>query len=196
MAVNQPPEWEKLRQDLTYDPLSRTQKVADKWITILSALVGLTTIFGLIQGRDALSKLSTLSQIVLVCLFVLALVTSVLAIWLAALASEGTPSDQLLDRKHFSDWYGNATRQAITRLMQSRLLALVSVALVSLALVFSWFAPEASATATSILVVEKSGEVVCGTLIKGSSGIELQTSSGQIDLNNKVVSLSIVSSCP
>ena len=33
MAVNQPPEWKKLRQDLTYDPLGRTQKVADKWIT-------------------------------------------------------------------------------------------------------------------------------------------------------------------
>jgi hypothetical protein len=196
MAVNQPPEWEKLRQDLTYDPLGRTQKVADKWITILSALVGLTTVFGLIQGRDALSKLSTVSQIVLVCIFVLALVASVLAIWLAALASEGTPSDQLLDRKHFSDWYGKATSKAMTRLKQSRILALVSIVLVVIALSFNWFAPGSPGTATSILVVEKSGEIVCGTLLKGASGIELQTNSGKIDLNNKVTSLSVVSSCP
>jgi hypothetical protein len=196
---NQPPPlppWEKLAKGLTDDPLQHTRDVAGKWVAILSALVGLSTVFGLIQGRDALSKLSLVSQIALVIVFILALLASVIAIYLAALASEGTPGFVPLDEKNFNSWYRNSTNQAISQFRRSRQLALVSVILVVIGLGITWFGPGQPATGTSILVVQKSGTVVCGTLTKDKAGNLLLTSNGQTIVLNDVVSLNVVPTCP
>lgn len=190
------PVWEKLAQDLTSDPLTKTRDTADKWTNILSALVGLSTVFGLIQGRDALSKLSTAFQIVLVAVFILALLVSVRAIYLAALASEGTPGLVPLDKKNFFGWYRQATNRAISYLQQSRRLALVAVALVVLGLLVTWFAPGPSDTGTSILVVQKSGTVLCGILGRDPSGNLALTSKGKTFTLHDVVSINLVASCP
>jgi hypothetical protein len=195
---NVEPTWKKMADDLSGDPLSTTRAVADKWTTILSALVGLTTIFGLIQGRDALSKLSTGSQIVLVCLFLLALFVSVIAIYLAALAQEGSPEQIFLDKEHFFDWYNKATKRAITQLRLSRQLAFVSLGLIVIAYLFSWLAPGPPSTAINILALQKSGTFVCGTLksTKANTGSVSLTSNGETITLNDVISFTVVSSCP
>jgi hypothetical protein len=188
--------WEKLAQELTSDPLKKTRDTADKWTNILSALVGLSTVFGLIQGRDALSKLSIVFQIVLVVVFLLALLVSVRAIYLATLASEGTPGPIPLDKKNFFEWYRQATNRAISYLQQSRRLALVAVALVVLGLFITWFAPSSSDTRINILVIQKSGTVLCGVLDKDSSGNLVLTSKGKPVTLHDIVSIKVVTGCP
>lgn len=195
---NEKPAWEKLADDLTSNPLKTTREVADKWITILSALVGITTVFGLIQGRDALSKLSTEYRIALVLVFLLALSVSVGAIYSAALASEGNPQEIFLDKGHFFVWYREATNTAIKRLQRSRWLAFVSLGLIVIALFISWFAPGPPDTETSVLILQKSGAFVCGALksTEGNTGSFYLTANGKTITLNDVVSFTIVSSCP
>jgi len=190
------PAWEKLAQELTSDPLKKTRDTADRWTNILSALVGLSTVFGLIQGRDALSKLSRVFQIVLVVVFILALLVSIRAIYLATLASEGTPGPIPLDKKNFFVWYRQATNQAISYLQQSRRLALVAVALVVLGFFITWFAPGPLDTRTSVLVTQKTGTVLCGVLDRDASGNLVLTSRGQTITLHDVVSVNVIVSCP
>jgi hypothetical protein len=190
------PAWKKLALSLTSDPLAKTRDTANKWTSILSALVGLSTVFGLIQGRDALNKLSTVFQFLLVAVFILALLASVKAIYLAALASEGTPELVPLDKENFLDWYQKATNQAISYFQRSRRLALAAVVLVVLGLFIVWFAPGPPNMGASILVVQKSGKVLCGTLARDTLGNLTLTSNTQTITLQDVVSINVVSKCP
>ena len=191
------PRWEELYNGITADPLQKTRAVADKWTTITSALVGVSTVFGLALGRDAFDKLNLVAQISFAVVLVLALLVSVSAIYLAALASEGKP--QVIPRVEddFIDWYRNATSIAIHNLKRSRLLALIAVILLTLALCIAWFGTEQPGSGTSILVVPKSGTMICGMLAKDKAGNLVLVSAGSPPRAlNDIVSFSVVSSCP
>src|SRR6266705_2915669 len=99
------PRWEELFDEITADPLQKTRDAADKWTNITSALVGVSTVFGLALGRDAFDKLSQVAKISFAVVFVLALLSSVSAIYLAALASEGTPMRVIRAEAAFISWY-------------------------------------------------------------------------------------------
>ena len=196
-ADHELPKWEQLAKSVTDDPLKQARDVANKWVTILSALVGLSTVFGLVQGRDALSKLSPVFQFILVLAFVLTLAVSVRAIYLAALASEGSSGAVPLDKDNFIAWYTKSLIEALNQITQSRRMALLAVALLAIALGISWFAPGQQAPGTSVLVVQKSGIVQCGTLQKDNNGNLVLTRNGQQpELLKNVVSINIVSGCP
>ncbi len=124
-ADHELPKWEQLAKSVTDDPLKQARDVANKWVTILSALVGLSTVFGLVQGRDALSKLSPVFQFILVLAFVLTLAVSVRAIYLAALASEGSSGAVPLDKDNFIAWYTKSLIEALNQITQSRRMALL-----------------------------------------------------------------------
>ena len=191
------PRWEQLFDEITADPLQKTRAVADKWTTITSALVGVSTVFGLALGRDAFDKLNLVAQIAFAVVLVLALLVSVSAIYLAALASEGKPQRLVRQEDDFNDWYRNATRIAIQNLTRSRHLALIAVVLLTLALCITWFGTEQPASGTSILAVPKSGAMICGTLAKDKTGnLVLMSAGSPPRALNDIVSFSVVSSCP
>lgn len=189
--------WEELFDEITADPLQKTRDVAGKWTSITSALVGVSTVFGLALGRDALDKLSQVAKISFAVVLVLALLSSISAIYLAALASEGTPKGVIREEEAFISWYRNATNRAIRNLKRSRVLALVAVMLLALALFITWFGTEQLSLGTSILAIQKSGTVICGTLTKDKAGNLLLRSTGSPPRAlNDIISFSIVSSCP
>ncbi len=191
------PRWEELFDEITADPLQKTRDAAGKWTNITSALVGVSTVFGLALARDTLDKLSQVAKISFAAVFVLALLSSVGAIYLAALASEGTPKGVVREEEAFISWYRNATNRAIRNLKRSRMLALVAVMLLALALFITWFGTEQPSLGTSILAMQKSGTVICGTLTKDKTGNLLLISAGSPPrVLNDIISFSIVSSCP
>jgi hypothetical protein len=51
-----------------FNPLQQIHDAAQSWITLLTTLVGVSTIVGLLQGRDTFSELSILTQEVLTLL--------------------------------------------------------------------------------------------------------------------------------
>lgn len=194
--------WEELAKNTISDPLAAIRLAAQNWATIPSALVGISTIIGLIQGRDALDKISLPYQIMLVAVFLIAFGLSLIAIYLAALAGEGTPGPVILEKDTFTIWYREAVQRSSNYLIWSRKLTLVTAFIFILGLFITWFAPGPPVTittATNVLVIQKSGAFVCGTLVKDNGGktgsYSLVANDKSISINN-VVSFTVVSSCP
>jgi len=191
------PVWKQIADQMTANPLQQVRDAAERWITLLTTLIGVSTVLGLIQGRDSITKLSLASQIMLVTVVLLALLSLAIAIYFATMASEGDAGFIVLDKQNFIAWYRNSVTKALERLKISRLLGVVSIVLVVLALFILLFGPSQPTPETNVLIMQKSGAVVCGTLTKDSAGHLLLSRIGlpPIILRD-VVSLSIVSGCP
>ena len=76
-------------------------------------------------------------------------------------------------------------------------MALLAVALIAVALLISWYAPGPPSSETNLLVMQKSGIILCGTLQKDKTGSLVLIRNGQKPepLKN-IASMYIVSSCP
>jgi hypothetical protein len=179
------------------DALKSVRAAATSWAATVSALVGISTILGLLKGSDALAKLSVPTQIFFAVTFFLTLAFAVASVIYAALASQGTPQYQWSDPDTLLDKTGQSLKDATSQLQTSRRLALIAVIFLALAIFFSLFDLFGSGPAgTTVLAVQRSGSVVCGTLTKAQAGQVSLTNNGQSITLNDVISLTVVPSCP
>jgi hypothetical protein len=198
MVRPQPPaQFVNQAVQISTDSLKSVRTTATNWATTVSALVGISTITALLKGSDTLSKLSLATQILYAVSFFLTLALAVTAAYYAAIASQGTPDYDFNDPISVLEENTRNIEDAKNQLQRSRCLAIVAVVFLFLTLFFSSFDLFGSGTpdtSTSVLVVQKSGSVICGTLTKDNNGSGSLTVNGN-PLNN-VVSVVVVSSCP
>lgn len=151
--------------------LQRLQVDAEKWVTIISTITGVSAVvgFGLTPGE--LSSLSTTSQWVVVLSGLAAILSIAAAVFLGGQASSGAASKLIaLTPNEVQNDLTSATRGAIDNLRLSRILTVIGVALAALAIGWSllggkagpsdsrWMYTQASATPDA-------GRVVCGDLV-------------------------------
>lgn len=179
------------------DALKSVRTAATSWAATVSALVGISTILGLLKGSDALAKLSVPTQILFAVTFFLALALAVASVVYAALASQGTPQYEWSDPDTLLIKTDQSLKDATSQLQTSRWLALIAVVFMSLAIFFSLFDLFGSGTSgTTVLAVQRAGSIECGMLTKDQAGHVLLTNDGQKITLNDVVSLIVVPSCP
>ncbi len=199
MAVNDPDvkrEMKQLRDKAYSDPLAQVRNVAGKWAGTLSALVGVTTVVGLIVSRDIFNELSPAAKWAFVLVFIVALIVAISSVYSAAYAAEGTPKKRWTSVDDFQDWYEQAVPKANNLLRYSRISALVSAALVVILACILWFGPGGT-SGTSVLAVQRSGTVICGTLQNNPAGnLVLVTSQQKSIPLTDITSVSVVASCP
>src|SRR5579872_500163 len=193
-----PPEFLNQAIQISTDSLKSVRTTATNWATTVSALVAIPTITALLKGSDTLANLSLTTQILYAVSFFLTLALAVTAACYGALAAQGTPEYKFNDPISVLSENTAKIESATSQLQNSRRFALIAVVFLFLTLFFSSFdlftSGEAS-TPTTVLAVQKSGSVICGTLIKGQNGYVSLTNNGEIPLSD-VISLVVVTSCP
>jgi hypothetical protein len=179
--------------------LEKVNSAAESWITLLSTLIGVSSIFGLIQSRDSFGNLTQPFQLLLVVVIILTFVTLIIAIYIGSTVGEGElrPIPFADDSVSFVNWYLQSLKRAIYRLRLSRLLGIASFLFLILAFMINLFGPVRSMPGTTILAVQRNGVVVCGTLAKDSAGNLSLVRVGQSPIILKdVVSYNVVFTCP
>jgi hypothetical protein len=194
-------KWEKRADDLAFEQLPQIRAKAEKWVTTISTLTGLTSVLALLQGRDDISALTQEAEIIVGILLGLALSAAIAAIYYGALASQGTPQNILNDPVSVRNWYSQSAQKAANQLKWSRLLAVLTVLFLASAIYITWFGPvEPDATTNSnMLVVNQLGNVVCGSLVTAPSGLLALNSTsktGQFIALDNVISLTTIDKCP
>lgn len=208
---------EKGKATAEQSPLQRVQEAADRWVTLLSTLLSISTILGLVQGRDVFSKLALGTQIAVAGAFIAALGMFILAITAGTEASLGKPAldDSRLVQiwAHFQNRFQALMRKtpqnseknpenreyekALETLRRSRHRAVKAIICLAIGILIASFGPgQQTSSTTSIIALEKTGMVVCGTLSRDTTGHLLLTTNTQIIILNDVISLNIVSNCP
>jgi len=201
MAVGDPGNtdlrnWEQIAVQLPTHSLQPIRDGARSWTTTLSALVGISTVIGLVQGRDSFNKFALGTQIAFAVVWLVALTAAILAIYSAGIASQGKVYEGWNDAESIRSWYKQEVASAVANLKRSWFLSGVAVVALIMAILINLFGP-VQTSAGNVLVVQKSGSVMCGTLQKDKAGNLLLSKNGQapISLNN-IASITAVSSCP
>lgn len=189
--------WEQIAVQLPTHSLQPVRDAARSWATTLSALVGISTVLGLAQGRDSFSKLAFGTQLAFALALIIALTTAVAAIYSAAIASQGKPYKGWNDAGSVRNWYNKEVDNAVANLRRSWFLSGIAVVTLAAAILINWFGPLQQNAGVSILAVQKSGSIVCGTLQKEKAGNLVISKDGQPSIYlNSTTSFTIVSSCP
>lgn len=190
--------WDKLVADLPFQELPNIRAGAAKWAGTISALTGVSTVVGLIKG-DEIGKLTHAMQYLVAVVIFLALALAVAGIYLAAIASQGSPRLMWTDALSYRTFSKRQARDAVEQLRWSRRAVLGAVLLAACAILLIWFGPKASPTEIKAMVIRKAGTVSCGTLVTDATGnLSLKPKQGNpqpIGLND-VGTLTIVSTCP
>jgi hypothetical protein len=189
--------WEQIAVQLPTHSLQPIRDAARSWATTLSALVGISTVIGLVQGRDSFSKLASGTQIAFAVALFVTLAAAVVAIYSAGIASQGKPYRGWNDARSIRDWYNKEVDNAVASLKRSWFLSGVAVVALVVAILINWFGPVQPNAGMSVLVVQKLGSVVCGTLQKDKAGNLVLSNDGQPSISlNDITSITVVSSCP
>jgi len=85
--------------------LQHVRDAADRWVTVFSTLLSISTIIGLDQGRDAFSKLALGTQAAVVIAFIAAIATFIWAITSGTEASIGKLTPVPADPDTIEEWY-------------------------------------------------------------------------------------------
>lgn len=153
-------------------------KTIDRWTTALGTLTGVSSILAVIQGRDAIDRLTHDQQVTVARLLYIGLACAVIAIVTAQMASWGFPQRPEKWKKNWSANYGAANTVPATGpsffgyalLATSLVTALLAVILVGSASQRIWFGelePDRwiySQAGTPVAGTPMPGTVYCGFL--------------------------------
>jgi hypothetical protein len=188
--------WEELANDLPFSQLERVRSAADKWLTTISALTGLSSLLTLLASGETTAELTELPKIFLGVVLGSAFLSAITAIYLGALAAQGKPTNILNDPLLLRKWYQTEAATAASYLVYSRRFALAAAILVGLASFVAWYGPKKVQKETTAIVTLQSGEVLCQVVTTDANGrivFDLGTSAGSIQ---NVSSFELVSECP
>jgi hypothetical protein len=167
--------WEKKAEELEFEALANVRAGAEKWAASLGAVLGLTATVLVVKGREDISELSDRTQVAVGLILAVALVLAVIATVLAAYAAQGTPKDlKWPSGPKLREWERNEALTAKGQLATSRVVTLVAVVAIATAAGLTWFGPEAPSSGSTVLLAPESGIPLCGALVNGEQGLELE----------------------
>ncbi len=193
-------QWEDRAQLAVLDELPRVRRVAERWTTTLSAVIGIFGLAAMFKGRQDFTGMQAPYPQLIGAAFSLAALCALSAVVLAALAAQGSPrkSKGPLTGATYQSWSRQQAHEASNRLRYSRVLSVIAVVWLLLAAGIGWYAPTASTS--QVLVVGRDGTIACGKLSVPHGGVvKLETSNGGTSLEMPVIDISTVvpvSSCP
>ena len=167
--------WEKKAEDLEFKALENVRSAAEKWGASLAAILALTGTVLVVKGRESVTELSSGAQLGIGLILGVAFIVAVSATMLAALAAQGTPKDlHWPSGPRLRQWERAAALTAKQRLRWSRMLTLLSVLLIAGGVALLWYGPEAEGSGSTVLLAPERGMPLCGSLVQGTSGLELK----------------------
>ena len=194
--------WEERANDLSFNELSRIRASAEKWMTTIGALAGLTTILALLQGSDRIGKLDVLPKVLVIILLLAALAAAAWAIFTGALAAQGSPDPDkaiINDPDIVRNWYRQEAEKAARQLRNSRRAALAAVFLLGLGTALSWLWPAPAPSSPQTAAILQDGSVVCGELERDANGalsIKAPGSASKPVALTGVASMTAIAKCP
>jgi hypothetical protein len=197
-------KWQDLIEVHQYNALPPIQSAAEKWAGTISTLTGVFSIAALVKGNDDIGTLTETTQWVVGGILAVALFCAFLAILCAALAAQGIPKTFTAQENPynnpdtFRDYYLEETRKAASRLNKSRFLVIPATALLAIAIGITWFGPTTPlSSATTVLVTQRAGSVICGELVDGEGNLSLKNEQGETPSElSDVAALDIIDACP
>lgn len=180
--------------------LADTRKSAENWRNGLIGLLGLVSIFSVVQGPSSLRALYTWAAETVGALLFLAVLTAAVGTVASLRAAYGHPN--ILSRARFRQLGGDTglkfeeARNAAAELRIAQKLAFLSLALLIAAIGLAWYSPRSSSNTVNI--VTRSGERMCGQLASSANGtIQVDSSTlGAVMVNtSNIKSIRITKSC-
>lgn len=165
-------EWAARAHDLEFNALPKIQATAEKWAGTIGALTGVFSIAAFIKGPEDIGTYPVPAKILLGLFVAIALVAAFIAMYQAALAAQGTIERVYNDPASIREAYRLGVERAGDRLQFSRRCTIVAVAALAIATGITWYTPveRADAGDSTLLVVQRSGTVVCGALDTDGTG--------------------------
>lgn len=188
--------WAKKAEDLQLNSLERIKSVSEKWLGTIASLTGVFGIIALIKGPSDISELSSGFRASVVILLIIAVVSTFLAIILAALAAQGIPKFVWATGSVIKKAYAQEADKALYRLNWSRFLVIPAVITIGLAIGLTWYGTwNTPSKPTKYIAIYSTGEVMCGQLANSQGQLALMDDNNIRVLEN-IESLNTVDSCP
>lgn len=197
MADSSPSNFQELATSLSLTQLGNMQKRAESWLTTIASLTGLTSILVFFQRREQFWDISDESITSIGWSLLAAYILVAVAIYLAALASQGIPNPTALQAEALRAAYAEETKKSARFLNASRLATLGALAALGVVFYLNWFGQNAPETATGTLAygLFDSGEWYCGSVIQDDGGQVSFTSTDETPTGT-IIQYSFVDSCP
>jgi hypothetical protein len=194
-------KWEEKAEQLEFESLTRVRGAAEKWAASLGAILGLLGTVLLVKGREDITRLTTLFQVLVAGSLLIALACAAIAIYLAALAAQGTPAELRWPiGSRLRTWERAEALKAKRRLKKSRWLTGAVVGILALAVGLTWFGDaQSTETSSNVLLVRKLAPPVCGKLeLSPSKALQVKPSDHTaVPIEDADVSvIAIVDDCP
>lgn len=136
MADSSPSNFQELATSLSLTQLGNMQKRAESWLTTITSLTGLTSILVFFQRREQFWDISDESITSIGWSLLAAYILVAVAIYLAALASQGIPNPTALQAEALRAAYAEETKKSARFLNASRLATLGALAALGVVLLF------------------------------------------------------------
>lgn len=187
--------------ELRQQALTLARSSADKWAGtagVLFAALGLAT---LVQGGKQIRALDNSYEPFVAGGVLVAFALAVGAIAAAAFAAQRASPTTMssLTATELLTYEADEAQKVQSRLSVSRAALLVAIALVIAVVAALLYVPRDQGRASRLLVVTRTGEIVCGQQAKSSRGdalIKTRTGALQLVKSGEVVSVTAVRSCP
>jgi len=147
--------------------VDRVKTAAEKWGASITTITGVFGIITLIKGPEDISNLTSGNKMVVGIALLVALVTAVTSIFLAALAAQGIPHDIWLTGAQARRDSRNVVKKASAFLAVSRFLVIPAVLGMGAAIGLTWYGDRVAEKAASV-----GGELgtLCGELSRDEEG--------------------------
>jgi hypothetical protein len=196
-------KWETHAEAFEFEALPRIRATAERWAASIGAVTGVFGIVTLVRGREDVTALRADLKIAAGLLIGAALAMALAAIVLAAFAAQGTPKKLVaLTGQELRRWHQEGARRAKLQLSVSRVLAVAAIVLLGAAVGITWFGPasEMASSRPKLLVLLRSGTLVCGLPHEGTAGtLTLDSAAGRHAISvatDDVEAMTVVDSCP
>jgi hypothetical protein len=199
-------KWQAQADALELNALTTVRDAAQKWAGTLGALTGLLGLVALVKGPEDLTGLAPwpspfppISGTVAVAVVLgVALACAFVATYLAALAAQGIPHETYLDGTILRRESPRQAAKAARYLLYSRVLVIPATLLLVVGAGLTWLGPRVPAPGPILLVVQRSGAILCGPMQTDQTGrVSLTlTGSGQTAISaSDAASVQTISGC-
>ena len=212
--------WNKEADDLRHTSLDRVRKTAEAWGASITTALGVFALVAFVKGPDAIKDVPTgagkgvtlsiagwaigpfdAAETAAVTIFAAAVLV-IVAVILAALAAQGSPS---WNPKFVGTTLQNAvatqSKRAVRELLWSRILTIVALTLVLFGLWVVWWATidakQKAPAPTTDAIVGSGTAMVCGVLDTGGDGsLTVTPDGGSAVAVSSGTAVTIVDDCP
>ncbi len=192
--------WQEQADLLATQGLPQIRGTATAWTATIGALTSLFGLSLIIKGRSDLSGLDTGTGIAVGVLSLFAIGVAVVAIYLGALAAQGTPAVLWDSGPKLRDWSLSEASLASSRLRASRILIVVGLLFLLASIGVDWYGPGKPPPASYVLAVSHKSGIVCGQVNSSDGTVAItpaDKSQSVVRIKaSDLISATVVQKCP